>query len=234
MTAFPRRREPEWMDADGTDPAELRRSLDFIERVNRRLGYTRATIGHLDRLARRWPAGRPLRVLDVATGSADVPRAVCVWADRRGGDVRVVGVDRHPETLAAARERTADGRIELLQADALALPFAEGSFDVAICSMFLHHLSDDDAVRAVRELRRASAGAVIVADLLRSRRALAWITLFTAFSNPMVKHDARASVRQAFTSEEAMRMASAAGLRRPAVYRHFGHRFVLTDGEAVV
>lgn len=215
------------MDAPAAAEAELAASLKFIERVNRFLGYTRATVSHLDRLTRDWPAGRPLRLLDVATGSADVPRAVCGWAGRRRIDVRLVGVDSHPVTLSIARRRTADPRVTLVRGDALCLPFADQSFDFVLCSMFLHHLDEGQVATALREIDRVAQRGVVVADLLRDRRAMAWITLFTAFSNPMVKHDARASVRQAFTREEIERLRDGAGLGYARYARHFGHRFVL-------
>jgi ubiquinone/menaquinone biosynthesis C-methylase UbiE len=219
------------MDAPTAGAAELEASLAFIERVNCWLGYTRATIAHLDRLSRGWPAGRRLSILDVATGSGDVPRAVCAWADRRGIDVGVVGVDLHPVTLSIARQRTSDPRISLVRGDALALPFVDSSFDVVLCSMFLHHLDEGDVIAALREIDRVARRGVIVADLLRSRRALVWITLFTMFAGAMVKHDARASVRQAFTVEEFGRLADAAGLRYARLHRHFGHRFVLSGSK---
>src|SRR5262245_3917992 len=71
-----RRREEEWMDAPGVDPRTLQDSLRFIRRVNSLLGYTRATIGHLKRFSREWKKDEPIRILDVATGSADIPRAI--------------------------------------------------------------------------------------------------------------------------------------------------------------
>lgn len=219
------------MDAPTAGTAELEPSLAFIERVNRWLGYTRATIAHLDRLTAGWPAGRTLSILDVATGSGDVPRAVCAWADRRGIDVRVVGVDLHPVTLSIARQRTDDPRFSLVHGDALALPVVDSSFDFVLCSMFLHHLDEGAVITALREIDRVARRGVIVADLLRSRRALAWITLFTTFAGPMVKHDARASVRQAFTVEEFRRLADAAGLGYAQLHRHFGHRLVLSGSK---
>jgi ubiquinone/menaquinone biosynthesis C-methylase UbiE len=221
---------PEWMDAPAADPAELRRSLAYIRRVNSLLGYHRATIGHLRRFSRGWAPGRPVTVLDVATGSGDLPRAVLLWARRRGLDVRVVGADLHATTLAEAAARTpaADaGRIQFVRADALGLPFADGAFDYATTSMFLHHLGDDAAAAAVREMARVARRGVVVADLLRHRRAYAWITLFTLASGAMVKHDGRASVAQAFTEAEALRLRERAGATWAGYYRHFGHRFVL-------
>ena len=225
-----RRLEPEWMDAASADPDALRRSLAYIRRVNTLLGYHRATISHLDRFSRAWEPSETIRVLDVATGSGDLPRAILRWAARRGLDVRVVGVDLHEQTLreAAAQTPAAPGnRIRFARADALRLPFADGAFDYATCAMFLHHLDDGAAAAAVAEMARVAGRGVVVADLLRHRRAYAWITLFTLASTPMVKHDARTSVAQAFTKAEVLALRERAGVGFARYYRHFGHRFVL-------
>ena len=52
-----RQLRPEMMDAPSVDPAELRRSLAYIRRVNRLLGYTRATLSHVQRFSRAWQPG---------------------------------------------------------------------------------------------------------------------------------------------------------------------------------
>jgi hypothetical protein len=93
--------------------------------------------------------------------------------------------------------------------------------------MFLHHLSDDDAVTVLRQMDRVASRGVIVADLLRNRRAYAWITLLTALAGPMVRHDARVSVAQAFTHAEALALRQRAGIEYTRYFHHFGHRFVL-------
>jgi ubiquinone/menaquinone biosynthesis C-methylase UbiE len=216
------------MDADGVDPRLLRKSLAFIRTVNGLFGYTRATVSHLERFSRRWKSGQRVDVIDIATGSADVPRAIVRWGERRGFDVHVVGLDRHDETASAARDATAnEPRIRIVRGDALAPPFDGGSFDYATCSMFLHHLSDEDAETALRAMNRLARRGVIAADLLRHRRAYAWISLFTLFANPIVRHDARVSVAQAFSKAEVLAMRERCGLGFTQYYRHFGHRFVL-------
>ena len=261
------------MDDPAADPADLRRSLAYIRRINSLLGYTRATVRHLDRFSRRWRPGETIHILDVATGSADIPRAILRWAGRRGFDVRIVAVDLHQTTLKLAAQEGAqdfppspgtpgEGRgggspignrqsaignqtnphpnpppehrdrglncpLHFVQADALHLPFADGSFDYALTAMFLHHLDDADAVAVLREMGRVARRGIVAADLLRHRRAYAWITLFTLLAGPMVRHDARASVAQAFTKAEALALRDAAGLDFAVYHRNFGHRFVL-------
>jgi ubiquinone/menaquinone biosynthesis C-methylase UbiE len=216
------------MDRPDADPAMLARSLRFIRTINAALGYTRATLRHLERFSRTWSKCETIRVIDFATGSADVPRAVLRWADARGFDVRVVGVELHAETArTAARASAHDRRFTIVQADVLDLPFGDGSFDYALTSMFLHHLPDDHVVRVMQSMSRVARRGIIAADLIRNRRAYAWITLFTLVANPMLRHDARVSVRQGFTRGEILALRDRAGIGFARFYRHFGHRLVL-------
>jgi 2-polyprenyl-3-methyl-5-hydroxy-6-metoxy-1,4-benzoquinol methylase len=224
-----RRREPEWMDAPGADPVTLSDSLRFIRRINSVLRYTRSTIAHLEQFSRAWKPGETIRMIDFATGSGDIPLAVAAWGRQRGFDLHVVGIDLHETTCHAARDVTRlEPRVRIVRADALTpLPFEPGSFDYALSGLFLHHLSDDDAVAALKAMDGVSRRGIVIGDLLRDRRAYAWISLFTLFSNPMVKHDARVSVAQANSEAEARELLERSGLRYLRYARHFGHRFVL-------
>lgn len=229
MTRWPARRSiesHEQMDAPAVDDGALRRALRFIEWINRFLGYTRVTIGHLAGFILACPSADPIIILDVATGSADVPKAILKWAESHGRDVHVTALDWHPATVAVAAEARSK-KLSVVRGDALALPFADDAFDFVMTSMFLHHLPDDAVVTALRELDRVARRGVIVADLLRRRRAAFWIRLFTLFSEPMIRHDARVSVRQAFTPGEIKSLAAKAGLSYTRYHAHAGHRFVL-------
>jgi ubiquinone/menaquinone biosynthesis C-methylase UbiE len=227
-----RERAEEWMDEPGVDPRLLERSLAYIRAINRWLGYTRATVSHFERFSRTWERGRRVTVLDVATGSGDVPAALVRWGDRRGFDVRMVAIDLHDGTIRTAARRGLDRRIELVRADATRLPFADGSFDYAMTSMFLHHLDDAVVVRVFREMDRVSRRGVVAADLIRDRRAAFWIRLFTLTANPVVRHDALVSVRQSFRQAEIVALARQGGAEYLQYFRHFGHRFVLA-GEKI-
>ena len=55
-----RNRQAEQMDAPDVDAHQLRRSLRFIRRINRLLGYTRATVWHQDRRGRRAMIPHPM------------------------------------------------------------------------------------------------------------------------------------------------------------------------------
>lgn len=84
-------------------------------------------------------------VLDVATGTGLVAEALLA----RG--FRVTGLDQSPEMLARARDRF-DGRIELVEASAEALPFADAAFDHLTFTYLLRYV--DDPAATLRELAR--------------------------------------------------------------------------------
>lgn len=79
--------------------------------------------------------------LDVATGTGRVPLALCRQPAYRG---YMIGVDRAARMLAVARRETAQhrGRISLVQADAMALPFASNSLPLVTCLEALEFLPD--------------------------------------------------------------------------------------------
>ncbi len=222
-----RRRADEQMDDPAADAEQLRRSLIFLRRINGLLGYTRGTLHHLQQFSRRWRPEETIRILDVGTGSADVPRAILRWAATDGFDVRVVGVDLHEGTAKNAVGSLEEPHLRIVRADAVDLPFGDGAFDYAICSLFLHHLDSEDVARVLSGMGRVASRGIVACDLLRNRRAYAWVKLMTAFSNPMVRHDGPVSVAQAFTHSEVMALREKAGVGFARYHRQFGHRFAL-------
>jgi ubiquinone/menaquinone biosynthesis C-methylase UbiE len=112
--------------------------------------------------------------------------------------------------------------------DALDLPFPDGSFDIAMASLFFHHLSNEDCVRVLAQMWRIARRRVIINDLHRHAIAYFSIRALTRLfsSSRMVRHDAPVSVRRSFRPAELLDIARRAGV--PArVYRSFPYRLVL-------
>ncbi|MGH7433903.1 MAG: methyltransferase domain-containing protein, partial [Candidatus Methylomirabilales bacterium] len=142
MVTFPLPRAEgvtELIDEPGITPEELSANLRDLERLNRLFGGTRLILRHLRPMLRRAQEGE-IRILDVATGGADIPVAIVRWARRQGRRVRIVGIDKNPQMLRATGNRMRQyPEVSLEIADALALPYPAGSFDVVLCSLALHH-----------------------------------------------------------------------------------------------
>ena len=220
------------MDDPDVDRADLDRSLPFIRMVNRRLGGASAAVRHLARWSSQWPAGETILVIDIVTGSADIPLAITRWARGAGRRVHVTGIDLHPTTLQLAREHVGEvPNIELVQADALQLMdrFEAGAFDYAHAGMFLHHLDDIEVMTVLRIMDRLAGRGLIWNDLVRGPVELLFVRLLTLGRPAIVRHDGIVSVAAGFTRREALDLARRVGMEDIAYRRHLFGRFTLTS-----
>lgn len=223
MTAFARAEHaPELLDAAEHDARELEQSLDQVAAVNRWLGGVRALMLHLKPLLHHTQA---TRILDIGTGSADLPRHIVYWARSHGRRVHIIASDVHPQMRALAAARCAGiAEISIDAADALALPFEAGAFDVVTLSLTLHHFDGEDQLRVLREAARVARSAVIVNELRRSRLNYSGARILAATlwrSNRLTRHDGPLSVLRAFTPDELLALGHAAGLNARVHTQYF-------------
>jgi ubiquinone/menaquinone biosynthesis C-methylase UbiE len=106
------------------------------------------------------------RVLDVGCGTA----TLTLEAKRRSGtEGSVVGIDVSPQMIARARAKAEEAGLDvtLEVASAESLPLADGSCDIVLCSLALHHLPRNQRRPAVAEMRRVlvPGGRVVIVDL---------------------------------------------------------------------
>lgn len=191
-----RRFVPEKMDDPHLTGTPLRRALRGIDRLHWLLGTFRGIAG---RLRRRLPEGSgPLSVLDVGGGSGYLGVVLRDRLDRRIEYLRLEPEARMFEAVPPrGNERPVRGRGERL-------PLADGSVDVTVSSLLLHHLSDGKRGRLLRETMRVSRVFVLHHDLVRSRwhHWLARCVTGLLTPNPINRHDGPASVARSHTVEE--------------------------------
>jgi ubiquinone/menaquinone biosynthesis C-methylase UbiE len=207
-----------------TTQRELETTLRDIRRANIFGLGTWVVKHHLSRMLGVPGRGR-VTILDVATGSADIPQALCRWGEVAGVDLAVVATDKSHEILRVARERIdhagLDGRVSFLACDATRLPFGAGEFDFVTCSLAFHHLDPRQARLALREMARVGRRGFVVNDIYRSRGAWYMAVLLSTLttSNRLTRHDGPASVLRAYTPAEMRRLSEWAGVK-VNVYRH--------------
>jgi ubiquinone/menaquinone biosynthesis C-methylase UbiE len=185
-------------------PADLRATLDDLDRLNAWFGGYALTLARVRRVANELPRDRRLVVLDVGGGRGDLALRIVRWARRAGRAVQVIVLDRDPTMLALARRRTARyPEIALVCGNAAALPLRAGAVDIAVAALTIHHLTPDEATAALAAMARA-ARVVVVNDLLRTPIALVlvWLTTRALRLHPVSRHDGPMSVRRAYSADE--------------------------------
>ncbi len=218
--------EPELLDSlDDVSAHDLETTLRDIRRANIFGLGTWVVKHHVGELLRDFPRGAPLRVLDLATGSADIPEELCRMSEREGFDISVVATDIGYPILDVARERIDKAgfgdRVAFVVCDAVQPPFEEGSFDMVICSLAFHHLNLGQAQRALEQMSRMSRVGFVVNDIYRSQGAwyMAWLLARVTTNNRLTRHDATASVSRAYTPRELARLARRVGVSA-RIYKH--------------
>ena len=196
----------EFLDRPDCDLALAAASYRFMESVNCHFGGTRIVRRFLAAETAGRHAGDPLRILDIGSGSCDIPLAVSRWARAHGIPLHFICLETGSHAVDIARgqlARAGDPAVQLLPEDAFTHQPAE-PYDCAVASMCFHHFSNAQILTLLQKLRGFVIHSVLINDLRRSRWAsLAARLLLAGTGAPAgVRHDALLSIRRGFTLRE--------------------------------
>jgi len=223
----------ELLDDRRADPVAVGHELRDIARLNGLFGGRRAVVRELERFFERGTGdaererGEPWTLLDIGTGLGDIPRAAARAARRYGIALRLIGIEvnRAAARLAQGYDRTFP--LAAILADGGTPPLAPGSVDIVLVSQVLHHLTRAAAVRWLTACNALARRAVVIADLRRSRLAMAgvWAACLALGMDRVTRHDAVLSLRRGYTRPEISEMLAEAGVKAVVRYRR-GSRIV--------
>jgi len=205
------------MDRPQPVSAELERDLSNLQQLNKYFGSYRLVLSFV----RRWiKPGAHISIVDLATGSGDIPRLIADHARRIGARAEIDALDQQRATVEIARKLSAHyPEISYLEANILEWDPGK-AYDIVLCSLALHHFRDEDAVRVLQRCRELSRRFVLVADLRRGLFLTVGVYLLTAlvFREPMTRYDGRLSAARAFSFAELRELADEAN------WQNFGHK----------
>jgi 2-polyprenyl-3-methyl-5-hydroxy-6-metoxy-1,4-benzoquinol methylase len=221
--------QPELMDDPGISTEDHALALRGLARLNRASMIERTVL----RALRPYLGEQPLSVLDVAAGSGDLITSLA--RSTSGYPVRFTGCDisetacRHMRSGFESLGEAFSDRLTSVRLDGLSDPLPQG-YDIVMCHLFLHHLSEPDIVHLLSTMRDAARRAVIVTDLRRSRRgyALALLASRLLTRSHVVHTDALLSVRGALTNAELRDLAIRSGYGEPCIQNVWPQRMLLT------
>ncbi|MFM8634151.1 MAG: methyltransferase domain-containing protein [Planctomycetia bacterium] len=229
--SLPQCRTPELMDDPDIAERDHVEALDALATINA-VSRTASQIA----AAVQWMSpslATPLVVIDVACGGGDVTcdlaRRLCRITPSACSPARVIGLDRSGRAIDRARRvaaaRGIDASFEVRDVLADGLP----ECDVAVSSLFLHHLDDAAARRLMRAMAEAARRGIVVSDLVRSRVGLALAVVGTTFlsRSRVARVDGPLSVRAARTPDECRELCRSAGLHGAVVTRVWPERLMI-------
>jgi muconolactone delta-isomerase len=209
-------------------------ALRQLRVINLVLGSAWPTLEGVLRLWRRAGKPRQLSIIDIGAGSGDLNRMLLAWATARRIAMRIILVDMHPQTCAAARAYYRDEpRVQVVCADLMNLGIR--SADIVTAALFAHHFESERLPAVFTAMARAARLGVVVNDL--HRHPVAWVGIRVATRllsrNPMIRNDAPLSVQRGFRGEDFELLRRTPGLSElKYVWRPFFRYLIMIPGSA--
>lgn len=226
--------ELEHLDKGDYTREEYEGCIVELQRVNRYLGdasaMRRSVLAEVER-----EGLREFSLLDVGAGSGELLRVAARWAKESGRQAHLLGLELNARSCRAILEESESFPfISAVRGDALRLPFADDAFDYSMCSLFTHHLRDEQVRSVLAEMARVAHRRIFVIDL---HRHLVAYYLYTTVGrlflhNRLIREDGALSILRSFRPEELLSLAAGTPLRDVKVKRHFPFRLVLSAGKA--
>lgn len=211
----------EMIDDMSINDERIDKALSELNVINRYLGGDRVSRIGIARIARGVPNDEPLYVLDCGAGGSTLATDLISLHSQ----MRVTALDLNLRACQYAASH--DPSLNVVNASAFRLPFADRSFDIVHASLFCHHFGPRELRSLLSEWSRVARVGIIINDLRRSVWAYLGIAFLTrVFSRSvMVKNDGPISVRRGFLRDELFEIATGSGTI--TISRHWAFRWLV-------
>lgn len=223
-----RSNRPEIMDDFDLQGEELKKTLKDLDKVNRWLGGNKITIEGVDYLLKKGSFEAPLKIIDVGCGNGSLLKEVAEFGKRRGLKMQLLGIDANEHAIDIARENTAEfPEIEFAALDVFSEKFRSREADIILCTLTLHHFSDDDIKHLMETFTEMASLGVVINDLQRSKTAYYLFEAFCAvfISNEINRKDGLTSILRSFRKEDLQKYGSGLKVREQIIDWKWAFRY---------
>ncbi|MGE8292162.1 MAG: methyltransferase domain-containing protein [Sphingobacterium sp.] len=195
----------EIMDDFSLEGDKLRITLDEISKINRFLGGNKITLNGVRTLFLKADTTKTLTIVDIGCGNGEMLRMLSDYGYSNNIDLKIVGIDANPFTVNYAQVLSKDyPNISYLCGDVFDKNFEMAKFDIALCTLTLHHFDTDQIIELINILVKISNLGIVINDLQRSKIAYRLFqTICVVFKlNNMTKKDGLISILRGFKKNE--------------------------------
>ncbi len=197
--------DPEIMDDFALEGEQLTDALDKIAQINQLLGGNALTLNGVKKLISKIQKTQMITIVDLGCGNGDMLRKLADYAARNQLIFKLIGIDANPFTVNYAINYSVKyPNIEYLSEDIFETNFENIKFDIALCTLTLHHFKDNEISRIIENLERNASLGIVVNDLHRSKIAYRLFQLIAVVFglNEMSRKDGLTSILRGFKKEE--------------------------------
>ena len=201
--------EMEIMDDFTMEGVLFRDTLDKLEIINRFLGGNSVTINGLKNLLKNQSKNKTITIVDLGCGNGDILRDVAKFGRKNNYSFNLIGIDANLAAIEYAKELSKEySELSFKTIDILSEDFKKQSYDVVLCTLFLHHFKNEELISFLKTTTNKATIGVVVNDLHRHKLAYYLFKLIGFFiKNKMVRQDGLTSVLRAFKREDLENIA---------------------------
>lgn len=223
-----RTEEPEIMDDFSLEGEELIVALDKIAAINRLLGGNKLTLHGIQQLLKKTDNSRTITIADIGCGNGDMLRTLSEYGKKKGINFQLIGIDANAFTINYAKELSKKFKnIDYLCLDIFSEQFHELKYDIALCTLTLHHFSNEEIENILDLLHQNASVGIVVNDLHRSKLAY---RLFEGICyvfnlNKMSKNDGLVSILRGFKKSELVHFSKKLNLNNYSINWKWAFRY---------
>lgn len=220
--------EKELLDEADIPAGLLFKNLRELDILNRTMGGHAISLSGIKQLVT--DPHKTYHIVDLGCGSGDALKEMADWARSNNYDLKLTGVDRNPDVIGYLEEHCARyPEITGIVADYQEYFNENNSIDVIHCSLFCHHLDNEELVRLFTCIRKNVKTGFVINDLQRKWLAYYSAWFFTRLLNgtELSKNDGPVSVLRGFSPGELEQLLGKSGLTQYTIRKKWLFRYLI-------
>lgn len=192
----------------------LRENLDILSRINWWLGGNHVTINGVERILKRTKKRKKVRIVDLGCGNGDILRRIARWGEKNDYQFELLGIDANADSTEYATKLSESFiNITFKQLDIFSKEFDELDYDIALATLFLHHLKDEEIISKLKILCNKASLGIVINDLHRNKLAYFLFNIISFFiNNKIIRNDGLISILRGFKKNELEQFSKVIGM----------------------
>jgi len=223
-----RSNEKELLDESNIPHSLLYKNLKELDILNKITGGHAISLKGIKKLVT--DHSKIYHILDLGCGSGEILKIIADWARANNYQVRLTGLDKNPSVIDYLKVNCANYlEITGITADYQEYLNKGEEIDIVHCSLFCHHLKDDELLNLFIYFRKYVKTGFIINDLHRHKLVYYSALIFTRLLNgtKLAKNDGPISVLRGFKSNELIYLLNKANITNYSIQKERLFRYLV-------